>query len=443
MVRKIKIKNNREKEKINNGMKHQLCTSIQKDYFDKRINLFDYFFEKGWCIFDSCSVKKGSYIVKIPENFSIVNNHDETIEVLKQIFSFRFTSQNKINLDFSSCKQLDLCASTVTLVLLLSFEQDMYRFKNDNSFRIFHNVSNNIKVDTILMNNGLVNYLDMKQEDKSEEFTRYISRIEEERKKIEILKLIIGGKTNIDFYEKFDREQISLASHDDGNSVVEFINKCLSAKKAKLSEGGISKFKSMYGEILDNSEVHLTDEISQFFCIGMFHIDDDGENRGSLVMFNFGRTIYEGLLDAEIKEMKEGLEKLSKHHIKNRNFDNNFDEEVLWTLASLQNKISRCYDPNMDDNRGTGLPNLIDAFLEISKGDSVQKLNIISGRAQISLDILDKANYTNGRITFNESGSLTDPPSIDKAKKNKEYYPGTLISVEFNIASEFVIKEKS
>lgn len=282
----------------------------------------------------------------------------------------------------------------------------------------------------------------MKQEDSSEEFNQYISKIEEERKKIEILKLIIGGKTNIDFYEKFDKEQISLASHDDGNSVVEFINKCLSAKNAKLSEEGISKFKSMYGEILDNSEVHLTDEISQFFCIGMFHIDDDGENRGSLVMFNFGRTIYEGLLDAEVKEMKEGLEKLSKHHIKNENFDNIFDEEVLWTLASLQNKISRCYDPNMDDNRGTGLPNLIDAFLEISKGDSVQKLNIISGRTQISLDILDEPDYTDGTITFNESGSLTDPPSIDKAKKNKEYYPGTLISVEFNIASEFVIKEK-
>ena len=114
------------------------------------------------------------------------------------------------------------------------------------------------------------------------------------------------------------------------------------------------------------------------------------------------------------------------------------------TILAIQDKISSEY--TLGENRGTGITKMIRNFLTLSNfnvKENPPKTYIISGHTKIKLDgNLKKKNDEINIFALNEQGSLEYKPDIEKVKFYKNFYPGTMILVEFNIDEEWLKKKE-
>ncbi|MEG0022777.1 MAG: hypothetical protein RR795_08905 [Cetobacterium sp.] len=401
----------------------KLDAGIYKNY------LLDYFEKIGWLNTSSLISSKSNSPIEIPKIFSIKDNPNETLSILKKIFEYRYLNVKNIYIDFKNCSSATICASSVLVILLLNLIEEQGIVINTN-------LSNKKENDILFLHNGFVKYLNM--EPIEEEAKTYIDTLNDEISHIKILKLLVGGKSSISFKriasDLQNNNLIEIIQSDGGHHVVNFFNQCLKENNHSLKDVAISQIRSFFGEVLDNTYNHLENDISQFFSLGIY---DTILKKGNLLMFNFGRTIYEGLKDPENKEILEVLNELTEVH--KNNFNPEFNEETLWTLASLQKTISRCY--NEEEKRGCGLPSLITSFKDLSKATEFPELTIISGRTLIKFNSSIEWTFENGVIAFNKENILTLPPSSKNVIALNEYFPGTLILFDFNIDEKWLIKE--
>ena len=375
--------------------------------------------------------------IKFPKIFSITENYDETLGIIKEVAGIRYSSRD-MELDFSKCEIIEFTASSLLIVILLNIEDE--RKINRKNFAIKLHSNRNIKKDLYI--NGIIEYLDIKRS-KRGKLCDFPNEEREKQEHFKTLSLLGGGETTICFSERLINRNMFIPSYmgETINEPIKFINESLKTKGFELTKKGEKNFKEIIGEIIGNSRIHLGNEFNQYFMIGNYYNSEIG--KGSLVFFNFGDTIHQTLKKTKSSKIKEIIENLLKTHKNNNSLDTNFTEEALLTLLALQDKISSEYKE--EDSRGTGTIKMIRNFFKISNFNSLTnapKAFVISGRTIIKLDkkFQGMQNNKEVKLTFNKENSLKYKPNNNYVKVNKKFYPGTIILIEFNIDKEWLIK---
>lgn len=347
--------------------------------------------------------KKGIFV--IPEIFSFSKNPEETIRKLKKLcYMLRNKKINQIFIDHSKCEYLGISASTVMDAIITEY-------KNDNPKLGFRGkISNNEKVNNMIKHSGIMKHLDIKvEEDKNTDVLPWMKNIDETKA---------------------------------ANAVLEYFLKCLKKQGMGLKEEGESYLLEMVSEIVQNCQYH-GGKHATWYILGHANTLDDGKEEMQITIFNFGNTIYESyLLDDTSKDMMLRLKELNKEY-KNINKVKP-DEEVLWTLYSLQEKVSRFWSKETNPNdqrysstRGSGMMSLIRNLYSI--GFSNEKnykpiMSILSGRVHIIFG--EDVDYKN--LNFNSQNSIYYPPDNRNVKKINNYFPGTVISMKFYLDGKYL-----
>lgn len=381
---------------------------------EKGYNNFINFLSKYWNLHwlnNSKTSKKKKFVVNIPSTFSLKENSDETLKCLELIFSYRqFIKEKELFLNFSKCQKIDVSSSLVLLIILFNFRTGI------NGLKLGGNLPLNNDAKAVLYEVGFLKFFfqNLYKEISNNIFT-----------KIKSLDLIVGGSTEIPFIKISSiREHLILSTLTDVcSTITDFIDKNL-----LLTPTGKSSINRVVGELLTNFKEHLG-KFSQFF-ISTF-LSENGIITISFV--GLGDTIYKSLKDNSTTDIKKILEEFNKE-FKEENKGVEFDEELYWTLLSLQIGISKELEGENEKCRGRGMTSMLNFFFntEISP-ICIPEMTIISGHTKITFDKNDKNyyNYEKGVICFNEEFDLKKKQDIKKIKKLKQEFLGTLISMDF------------
>jgi hypothetical protein len=207
----------------------------------------------------------------------------------------------------------------------------------------------------------------------------------------------------------------------------------------ELSRTGKFRLSSLITEVIGNAEEHG----GRWYTIAYFHQSDDRLGHCHIALFNFGRTICESLRElAASDELKSRIDSLIAKH-NERGFlrgllNPTWEEEALVTLFALQEGVSRLSFTKKGRDRGNGTVNMIEFFNQLAGGS--QRMCLISGRTYILFDgkfDLEKKVLENGEerrvIAFNRTNSLEIPPDRDHVRTLPLGFPGTIISIRFDL----------
>lgn len=374
-----------------------------KKLLDKK-SIFKIFNEKKF--YKKPQIIKNVAIINIPEVFSFSNNTFDTINVIKEI-AYSAKNQYSIFLNHENCKEIDLAASLVMDTIIMEYRNICKKLKLKVNFS--GQLSTSMKVNDILRFSGIVHNLDI---DKTKEHSRF--------------KLLPLTKN----------EEAGILT----TKIIDYYSDCLKTKGFCLTEAGENHFSTLMGEVISNCSDHGGENV-QWYALGHY-ITEYGEC--NLTIFDFGDTIYEGLKNKSLyQKTTNKLEELTLAH---KNFFQHPDEELLWTLFSLQHGISRLNSVE-DETRGQGTIDLIDSFQKLGgKYDgngNIQKpiMSITSGNINILFDgtyTIKENNNDYKIIAFNEKNSLEEEPDERYVRNIKNYFPGTVLSMKFFIDRKYI-----
>lgn len=373
-------------------------------------------------------------IIKIPEVFSLIKNPDSCIEVYCKIMNAFYKKDiDGVYFDHIDCHELEIGASTVMDVFVMNLEK--HKKNLGKEFALAGRLPIEEKCKTMLIVSGIIKHLEFKEMEQE--------TIESYPGEIRRLDLMSGGKSSSTY-----KVNHSLTSDIVATKVADYFEECLKTQGLGIKPEGKAYIGQLVGETINNCQLHSGD-FSQFYTLGhYFTKDGSGFGECQIVIFNFGQTIYEGLKNNAVDlNTVNDLRKITKLHTEKGLFNfNHWDEEVLWTLYALQDGVSR-EKSDEDPDRGTGTVKLIESFQNIGatlKG-KIAEMSIISGSAHIYFD----GKYTIKRekrdneyrdiIAFNKKNDLEDVPDKNYVKKLKNYFPGTIISLDFYIDRGYII----
>lgn len=198
------------------------------------------------------------------------------------------------------------------------------------------------------------------------------------------------------------------------------------------------------GEVIQNADEHSN--TNDRYSIGYFERTQTTNGHFgifNLAILNFGNTIYETFTNPECQNEKvvNQMKELSKKYTSRKLFrPSDFEEETLWTLYALQDGVTRM----PDWERGNGAIRFIESFFKLKGNeevDEISKMVITSGHTRVIFDgkynIVSKQRGNNSSLykmmTFNQSGDIEDKPDSQYVKFEKNYFPGTMISVKIKI----------
>lgn len=397
---KIFVKNKKRKKK-------------KKNLKRKRTKLVAFLKRKGFVKRCQCRQNRKNKI-EIPKDFSLIQNPDESIEVLRKLFYLGINSKsNKLYIEHDRVKNLDICASTIMDVLIMEIEKIKKNQKQD--FSILGHVKCEKKIMDILEVSGILKHLGIIDCDYKPDY-------------IQKLELIECGAPDV----------VS-------TKVTDYINLCLNEQGFEFTREGKFNFSEMIGEVIDNCKLH-GGRFSKWYTLGHFTMEDDiGECQ--LVVFNFGESIYDNLKNGETSsETRKSLEKITQYY-KNKFSRQSWNEEALWTLYSLQDGVSRLRDIKNPD-RGTGTATFIDLFQKIGNtiDNNTPLMSVTSGKVSILFN--DKYRIRNSNfdgeerkiIAFNKENDLYKLPDKRNIRILKNKFPGTVISMKFYLDKKYLVK---
>ena len=223
-----------------------------------------------------------------------------------------------------------------------------------------------------------------------------------------------------------------------------YIDGCLREHETRLSPTDESNFDGIISEILNNAEDHS--DFNTWYSYGNFfqHNSKKGEFIGevNLAFMNFGKSIYEGLLETSNDNMHQ-FKTLQKAHdsVKKKDFKNKFTSENLFTLYALQDGVSRLKFKRQ--SRGTGTMTFINSFLELGDFESTShnlqpKLLIYSGRTKLKCDNKFKPFKKDSGfyLSLNNLEDMAELPSASHLETINHEFPGTLITVKLYLNKE-------
>lgn len=365
-------------------------------------------------------------VVQIPEYFSILNNTEKSVEVFQKMLSTLFIeTPYTVIFDYKDCKNIDLGTQVLFDIILTEYNKF-------TSLKVNKNVSfpksyggNNIDDDSVakmMWSVGSPANLGIRKLNFPD---------------VEKLNLQIYDHTKErDENKRMEKKDI------DTTEIAEYVVNSLKRVGKKLTSKKRDDLCNVIGEILINAEEHSTTR-HRFSC-GYFvekNIEDKHFGLFQLVILNFGQTIYEKFKseDCPNKNIVRRMEDLSKKYTSRLFFlPGKFEEESLWTLYALQEGVTSISTDSY--KRGNGSIRFIESFFNIKgsqEDDNISRMTIVSGNTKIVFD--GTYSITEGRssdgtshkmMTFNKSGSIEDMPDNKYVTYTKNYFPGTMISVE-------------
>lgn len=372
----------------------------------------------------NAKLSKGAISIEIPEIFSITKNPEETIKILKKVFYYCCNRTiNLIQFNHKKCKELEIAASTIMDTIVMSAKA--YRRLSGEEIIISGNFPDDMKARKIFIASGLPSHLEINVKTKIR------------KDNIKLFKLVAGRSGT--------KRSGTIATR-----LTDYFNSCLNTQSYELTPMGKNNFSKMFGEVIDNCENHGGKD-AMWYTLGHFNIIEDyGEV--NLVFFNYGNTIYEQLISNETS--METLEKIKFMKKKHESiYDDNWNEETMLTVFSLQQGISRLRNKNSEGNkkRGTGTIILLDTFYKIGKSthDMEPEFSITSGHTHIIFDqkyklkeeLLEEEIFGKCKrkiIAFNDTNNIFEKADTSNVKCMKEFFPGTIISMKFFIDNEYL-----
>lgn len=196
----------------------------------------------------------------------------------------------------------------------------------------------------------------------------------------------------------------------------------------ELSPEAYQAISSTIGEHFDNILQHVPE--AEFGYLSGFY--DKKEKVVHILIFNFGKTIYDSLVNANLpKQIKDQISAVIESHSKKKFFnliDGDFTEENAITLLSLQEGISSRIE--FDKSRGHGITDFIEHCFNLNSGTQI---SLISGRTAIKIDNkykLERSFFIDRErriIAFNEESDLFSKPDSKYVKNMKFAFPGLII----------------
>ncbi len=323
-----------------------------------------------------------------------------------------------IRFDHSRCHTLGLCASTIMDVLLI---QARRRRPARNRLSCGGIYSKTPSVNLMLRASGVLRHLGLQESALDAETERQIVRCE----------LFSGKASKIEVAKKREMAATQLTTYFD---------RCLGPLGFSLSKRGQNHLSQLLTEVIGNAEEHG----GPWYTIGHCHLtksEDQPLAECHIVIFNFGTTIYESLkLHSQSEKLRSNLSRLSEFHSNQGYFNfarTSWDEEVLWTLYALQERVSRYSDTPRGRDRGNGSISMIEFFDSLA-GDS-SKMCITSGRGYIlfngkyHLQPVKRDGETLKIIAFNDDNDLMRPPKRDNVRRLEALFPGTIVSIRLTL----------
>lgn len=290
-----------------------------------------------------------------------------------------------------------------------------------NSLNFSGVLSKTPSVNLMLRASGILRHLGLPESELSPETETLVRRCE----------LFHGKASRIEKGKQRDRAATSLTKYFDS---------CLETLGYTLSKAGKSYLSALLTEVIGNSEEHG----GPWWTIGHWHLTETEEEKFGechIVILNFGTTIYESLNEHNQSEnLTASLRSLSDLHDKQGFFSfgkPKWDEETLWTLYALQERVSRYSGTARGKDRGNGTVNIIEFFHRLAGG--TRKMCIASGKAYILFDgKYHLQNVVRGDeslkvIAFNADNNLEIPPDRDYVYKLDKSFPGTVVSIRLTL----------
>ncbi len=359
----------------------------------------------------------GSAKLKIPKVFSFIENPLDTLRTIEKLQAITAQkSVKEIEIDHSGCEVLDLCASVVMDVTLLQAQAH----RKGNQLGLKGTYSEDVEVNVMLRGSGILKQLAHPHSILPESVEKTV-------------------RTCDLFHGKASRIERSRQCDEAATKLTDYFDRCLKMQGFALSRDGKFRLSSLITEVIGNAEEHG----GRWYTIGYFHQTKDRGGHCHVVLFNFGRTISESILEhAASQELTARIESLLATH-RNRGFlrgmlNPKWEKDALVTVFALQEGVSRLSFTKRGVDRGNGTVSMIDFFNQLAGGS--QKMCLISGKTYILFD--GKFNPQKKRvgnheerrvIAFNKENDLEKPPDKDYVWTMDQAFPGTLISIRFDL----------
>jgi hypothetical protein len=260
--------------------------------------------------------------------------------------------------------------------------------------------------------------------------------------KIILLDLIVGEAS--DKPMKTTRQELA------ATKLRKYIDQCLGTEGYQLTDDGKSKLLQLVTEMLDNAEQHSrTDD--RWHVIAYFsRMEAESGGICHIAIFNFGDSISQSLRHSDADEIKREIKALASFH-RNKNWFglSNWKDEVLWTLYALQQGITRFAGTAEGQLRGNGTVTMIEFFEDLAGPGA--RMCLVSGSAYVLFDGTHR--LTEGRrgtsdvrwkvIAFNDLNDLYVPPDGKYVHALKDRFPGTVVSLRFQIEASYLELRKA
>lgn len=366
----------------------------------------------------------GRLRVEIPEVFSTIENPELVVSLLGHFSkTLRQHRAHEINLDHSLLKTHDLAANALLDVIPVELERENWKRRRKISWKGVYPKDPDIR--RFIQALGIVKHLEI---------------LHEAPKPNEASALRVFDVRNRHYYRSSNPNKADFKTKT-VQGFSEHINECLRDHGRELTKEAFHKLCEYTGEILDNAEEHsgMVDWTIQGY------LDNSRATPVcEIAVFNFGTTIAETLdaLPRSSYTWRQIAPYLLQHRRK-RIFKPSWSEHDLLTLVALQGHVSS-KNMSKSDTRGNGSVDLIEFFQRVHSecnagSDTAATMAILSGGTHILFDgtyrLMGQLNGTK-TITFNKENDLNYPPDPKYIKGlHGVYFPGTVISVRFPLAS--------
>lgn len=372
----------------------------------------------------------------VPERFSLVDHSNESYRFVFELFHILYKqTYETVIIDYGKCIQLDLDAQALMDVIIKEFIDHIMLCrkagKRTRTDVIRLAGYDNPDINKILYSIGSF---------------RIHRKDEREVANIIPYHLCIGTKSN-------SKDELAGAEKEvHVTELVDYISKSLAVMNRNLTPEARSELCQVIGEILINAEEHSTTK--NRYSIGFFeqlskNKDDNKQGIFNLVIFNFGKSIYEKFKDPDCPAIRivNRMKELSSHYTDKSFFQENFQEESLWTLYALQEGVTSI----ADKKRGNGSIRFIDSFLKLKgigvEKDNVSKLTLISGNTKITFDgeygiqEVEKNGNKFNILAFNKNNNIEEKPDKKFVTFVSQYFPGTMIVAKICISENDLVQK--
>jgi hypothetical protein len=366
------------------------------------------------------AIKRGrDWIIEFPENFCLISNPTETLNLLYSIVwvSRHIFRRERLFLDQIKCKRIDIGASALLDILTSELRREARcaiggRFPLDQ------------KACDLVQCMGITRFLGVSGVEPTPDLDSTFTKVP-----------LMWGKKSISFGT--DQERASTKLGDYLNTVIKKVSGLTLSDEIKKA------IANWAGEIITNAEEHSGRD--DWYAIAYMVPSGNGTEATALgecqlAIFGFGRSIAEGVVDTLStlrKDVLEEMQRIAAEHTKSAFFiPKKYDVTDLLTLLCLQDGVSRFSDPD----RGTGTVQFIEAFQAFGRNSDATKapsMALVSGRTRILFDDTYpiKDQVVNGArrkvIAFNSANNLEEKPDEKNVHSLDNGFPGTILTCRF------------